>query len=367
MDNGVVLVVLGITISILLIVAVVLLIRILISGGNDKNLENQLRHEIDKSRQETIATVQGSIKNMANIIAQGQRNSADLQSKRLSEMNRQLNMSLEQVNKGLGEMQSLAIGVNDLQKLLSNVKTRGIIGEVQLGNILEQILAPDQYDENVAVTGTSERVEFAVKFPGNEGEYIYLPIDSKFPGDAYMNLKNAYEEGDKLSIKAAKDNLKNAIIKAAKDIRNKYILPPYTTEFAIMFLPFEGLYAEVLRLGMVEKLQGDYRVTIAGPTTMAAMLNSFQMGFRSLALQKQSGHVWNTLSKVRTEFDKFQDVLDKSQKRLNSVQQDLENLVGTRSRAIRKTLKDIDNYSDELKDNKDEANFAHGFFADDEE
>lgn len=366
MDNGVILLVIGITISILLIITVVLLIRILVAGGNDKKLENQLRHEIDKSRQETIATVQGSIKNMANIIAQGQRNSADMQSKRLAEMNRQLNISLEQVNKGLGEMQNLAVGVNDLQKLLSNVKTRGIVGEIQLGNILEQILAPEQYDENVAVTGTTERVEFAVKFPGNEGECVYLPIDSKFPGDAYMNLQNAYDEGDKLSIKAAKDNLKNAIIKAAKDIRNKYILPPYTTEFAIMFLPFEGLYAEVLRLGMVEKLQQDYRVTIAGPTTMAAMLNSFQMGFRSLALQKQSGHVWNTLSKVRTEFDKFQDVLDKSQKKLNAVQQDLESLVGTRSRAIRRTLKDVDNYSDTLNDNN-KASFVNEFFTDDEE
>ena len=238
-------------------------------------------------------------------------------------------------------MQNLAAGVGDLKKVLSNVKTRGILGEIQLGAILEQILAPGQYEENVAVKGGSERVEFAVKFPGEGDAPVYLPIDSKFPADAYMNLQTAYDTGDRQLIKAATDNLRNAVLKAARDIRTKYIAPPRTTEFAIMFLPFEGLYAEVLRLGLVDTLQRDYRINIAGPTTMSAMLNSFQMGFRSIALQKQSGQVWDTLAKVRNEFDKFGDVLIKTQSRMEQTQRDLEALVGVRTRGIQRALKDV--------------------------
>ena len=254
---------------------------------------------------------------------------------------RQVSERLEQVTRGLGEMQNLAAGVGDLKKVLSNVKTRGILGEIQLGAILEQILAPGQYEENVAVKGGSERVEFAVKFPGEGDAPVYLPIDSKFPADAYMNLQTAYDTGDRQLIKAATDNLRNAVLKAARDIRTKYIAPPRTTEFAIMFLPFEGLYAEVLRLGLVDTLQRDYRINIAGPTTMSAMLNSFQMGFRSIALQKQSGQVWDTLAKVRNEFDKFGDVLIKTQSRMEQTQRDLEALVGVRTRGIQRALKDV--------------------------
>ena len=254
---------------------------------------------------------------------------------------RQVSDTLEQVTRGLGEMQNLAAGVGDLKKVLSNVKTRGILGEIQLGAILAQILSPEQYEENAAVKGGSERVEYAVKFPGEGDGYVYLPIDSKFPADAYMNLQNAYDTSDRQLIKSATDGLKNAVLKAAKDIKTKYINPPRTTEFAIMFLPFEGLYAEVLRLGMVEVLQRDYRVSIAGPTTMAAMLNSFQMGFKSLALQKRSGEVWDTLAKVRTEFDKFGDVLSKTQTKMEQAQKDLEALVGVRTRGIQRALKNV--------------------------
>ena len=184
-------------------------------------------------------------------------------------------------------------------------------------------------------------MEFAVKFPGVGDNYVYLPIDSKFPADAYTNLLDAYDTGDKQLIKMATDGLRNAVLKAAKDIRNKYISPPMTTEFAIMFLPFEGLYAEVLRQGIVDTLQRDYRINIAGPTTMAAMLNSFQMGFRSLALQKQSGEVWDTLAKVRNEFDKFGDVLIKTQNKMEQAQKDLETLVGVRTRGIQRALKSV--------------------------
>lgn len=261
---------------------------------------------------------------------------------------RQVSDTLEQVTRGLGEMQTLAAGVGDLKKVLSNVKTRGILGEIQLGAILEQILSPEQYDTNVAVTGTTERVEYAVKFPGKGDDFVYLPIDSKFPADAYSNLLDAYDLGDKTLIKAANDSLRAAIFKAAKDIRNKYIQPPATTEFAVMFLPFEGLYAEVLRQGAVEQLQRDYRVTIAGPTTMAAMLNSFQMGFKSLALQKRSGEVWDTLAKVRNEFDKFGDVLAKTQNKMEQAQKDLETLVGVRTRGIQRALKNVSNTGDYL-------------------
>ena len=338
------LLIIGIPALVLIILAIIIIIKLsgLSCDRSDRMLETELRNEINRSRLETIDIVQSTMKNMAGVISRNQRDTADIQNRRLAEMNRSLNESLEQMNKGLGEMQSLAMNVGDLKKILGNVKTRGIVGEIQLGAILEQILAPDQYEENAAVTGTSERVEFAVRFPGEGKDTVYLPIDSKFPADVYFNLQQAYESGDRQSIRAASDNLRNAILKSAKDIRNKYIMPPYTTEFAVMFLPFEGLYAVVLRLGMVERLQQDYHIAIAGPTTMAAMLNSFQMGFRSLALQKQSGQVWDTLSRVRTEFDKFEEVLARTQKRLEQTQSELEKLVGARTRSIQHSLETLD-------------------------
>ena len=403
------------TLLILVVLVIILLIRTRSgrlsgsAGYGGGGLPRELREEMYRSRQETIGMVQSSVKNMGDMLSQAQRESMELQSRRLSELNkqfartsmdieqrlenirismekkvsnmteennrqlaemrntvdeklqktleerigrsfRQVSESLQQVTRGLGEMQNLAAGVGDLKKVLSNVKTRGIVGEIQLGAILQQILSPEQYEENIAVKGGSERVEYAVKFPGEGDRPVYLPIDSKFPGDAYLNLQDAYDTGDRQLIKIATDNLRNAVIKAAKDIRSKYIQPPQTTEFAILFLPFEGIYAEVLRLGNVESLQRDYRINIAGPTTMAAMLNSFQMGFKSIALQRRSGEVWDTLAKVRTEFEKFGNVLVKTQTKMEQAQKDLETLVGVRTRGIQRALKNVSVLGEETED-----------------
>ncbi len=249
---------------------------------------------------------------------------------------------LEQVYKGLGEMQTLATGVGDLKKVLSNVKTRGILGEIQLGAILKEILAPEQYEENVVTVPSSRNpVEFAVKMPSGDG-FVYLPIDSKFPGDAFYELQSAYESGDAELIKTALSTLLSRIKGFAKDIHDKYIEPPYTTDFAIMFLPFEGLYAEVVNQGLVEQLQNTYKVNIAGPSTMAALLNSLQMGFKTLAIQKRSVEVWNILSSVKTEFDKFGEVLEATQTRLEQANKELDKLVGVRTRAIQKRLKAVE-------------------------
>lgn len=259
---------------------------------------------------------------------------------RMTESFQLVNERLEQVYKGLGEMQSLAVGVGDLKKTLSGVKTRGILGEIQLGAILQEILAPEQYEMNFMVN--HKPVEFAVKLPGDGGEPVYLPIDSKFPLDAYANLMEAYENGTPEAVKAATALLRGRVQGFAKDIHAKYINPPYTTDFAIMFLPTEGLYAEVVRLGLFEQLQRDYRVSIAGPSTMAAILNSFQMGFRSIAVQKRSGEVWKVLGAVKTEFDKFQDVLVKAQDKLTRVNSDLDTLITTRTRKIQRSLKEVE-------------------------
>ena len=254
-----------------------------------------------------------------------------------------VNERLEQVYKGLGEMQNLAVGVGDLKKVLSNVKTRGILGEIQLDAILKEILAPDQYEVNVAtVPNSKNRVEFAVKLPGEDERPVYLPIDSKFPGDAYQQLQEAYDSGSAEAVNAAFAVLAQRIKAFAKDIRDKYIEPPYTTEFAVMFLPFEGLYAEVVNRGLVEVLQRDYRVNIAGPSTMAALLNSLQMGFRTIAIQKRSGEVWEILGAVKTEFDKFGDILDATQQRLDQANKELDKLVGVRTRAIQRKLRSVE-------------------------
>ena len=229
-----------------------------------------------------------------------------------------VNERLEQVYKGLGEMRTLAVGVGDLKKVLSNVKTRGILGEIQLGSILKEILAPEQYEENVVTKHRStERVEFAVKLPAEDDGFIYLPIDSKFPGDTYAALQDAYESGSKEAVDAAAKILLTTLKKEAKDIRDKYIDPPSTTEFAVMFLPTEGLYAEAVNRGMVEVLQRDYKVNIAGPSTMAALLNSLQMGFKTLAVQKRSAEGWKILGSVKNEVEKFNDVLTLTQHQLD--------------------------------------------------
>ena len=254
---------------------------------------------------------------------------------------------LEQVYKGLGEMQSLASGVGDLKKVLSNVKTRGILGEIQLGAILEQILSPDQYEENIMTKkGSSERVEFAIKLPGDEDGVVYLPIDAKFPADTYTKLVDAYEKGNPEEIEQAVKMLERAIKSFAKSIHDKYIEPPQTTDFGIMFLPFEGLYAEVVRRGMVESLQRDYKINIAGPTTMAALLNSLQMGFKTLAIQKHSSEVWNVLGAVKTEFDKFGDVLAMTQQRINQANTELDKLIGARTRKIQNKLRNVASLSE---------------------
>ena len=266
---------------------------------------------------------------------------------RISQSFKLVSERLEQVYKGLGEMQNLAAGVGDLKKVLTNVKTRGILGEVQLGAILEQILAPDQYEENVRTRSTgSERVEFAVKLPGDGDGIVWLPIDAKFPGDAYAALVEAYESGDAAAIELAAKNLERVIKSEARDIRDKYVEPPYTTDFGIMFLPFEGLYAEVVRRGLLEVLQRDYKINIAGPTTMAALLNSLQMGFKTLAIQKHSSEVWDVLGAVKTEFDKFGTVLEATQARINQANAELDTLIGTRTRSIQRKLRGVTSLGD---------------------
>ena len=261
---------------------------------------------------------------------------------RIGQSFRTVNESLEQVSRGLGGMQNLARGVGDLKKVLSNVKTRGNLGEIQLGAILEEILAPDQYDTNVNTTGSGrEVVEFAVKMPGENGNRVWLPIDSKFPGDSYAALLDAYDRADPGAVEAARKNLAQVVKKEAKDIREKYIAPPNTTDFGVMFLPSEGLYAEVIRMGLLETLQREYRVNVAGPATMAALLNSLQMGFRTLAIGRRTSEVWNTLSAVKTEFGKFEEVLRKAQDNLAKTSTNLDQLIGVRTRVMQQKLKDL--------------------------
>ena len=267
-----------------------------------------------------------------------------------------VNERLEQVYKGLGEMQNLAVGVGDLKKVLSNVKTRGILGEIQLGTILEEILAPEQYEVNIATKkGSRDVVEFAVKLPAKDDGFIYLPIDSKFPGDSYAALRDAYELGSKEAVDAAAKQLITTIKREAKDIRDKYIDPPNTTEFAIMFLPFEGLYSEVVNRGMVEVLQKDYKVNIAGPSTMAALLNSIQMGFKTLAVQKRSAEVWKVLGTVKKEFETFNSVLEATQKRITQANEELDKLVGVRTRKIQRSLSAVETDSLVLEDGLDNS------------
>ncbi|WP_367925454.1 DNA recombination protein RmuC [uncultured Ruthenibacterium sp.] len=253
-----------------------------------------------------------------------------------------VSQQLESVYKGLGEMQNLATGVGDLKKVLSNVKTRGILGEIQLGAILEQILAAEQYQENVmTVPGSGERVEYAVRLPGDGENPVWLPIDAKFPVDAYSALQDAYEEADAAKVESAGRMLEQRVRGFAKDIHEKYVCVPYTTEFAIMFVPVEGLYAELVRRGMVEKLQNESKIVLAGPTTMAALLNSLQMGFRTLAIQKRSGEVWQVLGNVKAEFDTFGKVLAQAQNRIEQAGSELEKLVGVRTRQIQRKLRGV--------------------------
>ena len=250
------------------------------------------------------------------------------------------------VQKGLGEMQNIASGVGDLKKVLSNVKTRGVLGEIQLGNILEEIMAPDQYATNVKTKkGSDALVEFAIKLPGRgkSDEPVFLPIDAKFPQEDYVRLQNAYEAGDAIAVELSKKALLQAVKKFAKEISLKYIDPPHTTDFGIMFLPIEGLFAEVIRQpDMIAMLQREFKIVVTGPTTLAAMLNSLQMGFKTLAIQRRSSEVWNVLAAVKKEFNSFGGVLEKAQKKINEANKEIENLVGTRTRMIQSKLKNVE-------------------------
>lgn len=299
-----------------------------IQQENDKHIDD-MRTMVEKSLDSVRATVDEKLQKTLN--------------ERITESFKLVNDRLTEVYQGLGEMKNLAVGVGDLKKVLTNVKTRGTLGEVQLGAILEEVLTPEQYVKNFdAKRKSQERVEYAVRLPGESDEPVYLPIDSKFPSDAYVQLLDAYDSGDPAAVASAQKHLCNVVSKFGADIRDKYIDPPRTTEFAIMFLPTEGIYAEVVRLGMIEKLQAECRVNIAGPSTMAALLNSLRMGFSILAMQKRSGEAWRVLGAVKTEFTTFENVLLSAQKRLNSANEDLEKLIGTRTRAIMRKLREVE-------------------------
>ncbi len=268
-------------------------------------------------------------------------------SERLGQSFETVGKQLIEVQKGLGEMQTIASDVGGLKKVLSNVKLRGGVGEVQLALLLEQILAPSQYDANVRTKlGSSEPVEFAIKLPGrseDESAFVYLPIDAKFPKDTYEHLLAAYESALPEEIEAASKNLETTIKKMAKDIRDKYLDPPNTTDFAIMFLPFESIYAEVIRRSsLIDQLRSEFQITVAGPTTLMAILNSLQMGFRTLALQKRSSEVWKVLGAVKTEFEKFGGMLEKAQKNIQTGLGQLDDVVGTRTRAIQRQLRTVE-------------------------
>ena len=254
----------------------------------------------------------------------------------------QVSARLEQVYKGLGEMQQLASNVGDLKKVLSNVKTRGTLGEVQLGRILGDILAPGQYRENFSTRpGSRDVVEFAVVLPGAGEQQVYLPIDAKFPADAYAQLLDAQESGGADLLASAQKQFIQRMRVFAKDIHEKYVEPPYTTDFGILFLPFEGLYAQALQLGLLERLQRDYKVTLAGPATMAALLTSLQMGFQTLAIQQRSSEVWEVLGAVKTEFDRFSAALQATRQRLDQAGGELDRLVGSRTRMIQRKLAQV--------------------------
>jgi len=264
------------------------------------------------------------------------------------------------VQKGLGEMQTIASGVGDLKKVLTNVKTRGVLGEIQLGNILEEIMAPDQYESNVKTkSGSDALVEYAVKLPGRnpQEKSVYLPIDAKFPQEDYVRLQSAYEAGDSVAVEVSLKALLQAVKKFAKDISTKYIDPPNTTDFGIMFLPVEGLFAEVVRQpDMIAFLQREYKIVVTGPTTLAAMLNSLQMGFKTLAIQKRSSEVWKVLAAVKKEYSTFGEEKKKAQKKINEANHEIENLVGTRTRMMQSKLKNVEQLEVSNHQQEEESN-----------
>ncbi len=308
---------------------------------NEEKLE-QMRRTMENKLQALQEENNGKLEQIRIVVDEKLQTSLD---KRLGESFKQVSERLEQVYKGLGEMRNLASGVGDLKKVLVNVKTRGVWGEIQLGNILEQILTSDQYDTNVVTKkGGNDRVEFAVKLPGPDAageKVVWLPIDAKFPQEDYQRLVDAQERADKTAADRHMKNLENRIKIEAKSIKEKYIDPPNTTDFGIMFLPVEGLYAEVLRRpGLCDVLQRDYRIAVAGPTTLAALLNSLQMGFRTLAIEKRSSEVWEVLGKVKTEFSNFGAVLARTKKKLQEASNTIDQ-AEVRTRAIERKLRDV--------------------------
>lgn len=316
----------------------------------DKNVKsfNDLQHEkFGQLETKQNELVQGTEKKLESIRVTVEEKLEKTLSERLGQSFETVGKQLIEVQKGLGEMQTIASDVGGLKKVLSNVKLRGGVGEVQLAMLLEQILAPTQYDANVKTkAGSSEPVEFAIKLPGkseDENSFVYLPIDAKFPKDTYEHLLTAYENAIPEEIETATKNLENTIKKMAKDIRDKYIDPPNTTDFAILFLPFESIYAEVIRRSaLVDQLRDEFKITVAGPTTLVAILNSLQMGFRTLALQKRSSEVWKVLGAVRTEFDNFGGLLQKAQKNIQTGLGQLDDVMGKRTRAIQRQLRNVE-------------------------
>lgn len=313
---------------------------------NREELANSLKNLTD-----TMALRQGELIKSTEAKLEKMRETVDEKlhktlEERLGQSFKLVSERLEAVQKGLGEMQNLASGVGDLKKVLSNVKTRGVLGEIQLGNILEQIMAPEQYEANVKTKkGSNDHVEFAIKLPGKDdlGQEVYLPIDAKFPQEDYVRLQTAYDSADLAGIDSASKALSASIKKFAKDIRDKYIDPPHTTDFGIMFLPLEGLFAEVVRQPeLVAILQREYKIIVTGPTTLAAMLNSLQMGFKTLAIQKRSSEVWQILGAVKTEFTKFGGVLEKARKKISEADDELEKLVTTRTNVMLTKLRKVE-------------------------
>jgi len=303
------------------------------------NLQREKFSELNRRQEELMKSTELRLEKIRETVDEKLQKTLET---RLGQSFEMVSNQLQAVQKGLGEMQSLANGVGDLKRVLTNVKSRGVLGEYQLQAILENLLSPDQYIVNAAVgNGSRERVEFAVKMPGQE-ESILLPIDAKFPQESYLRLVDAYEIASKSAIELNRNELFKAIRKAASDIQSKYIQPPYTTDFAILFLPVESLYAEILREpGLVQEIQTTYKVIVTGPTTLSAILNSLQMGFRTLAIQKRSSEVWQVLGAVKSEFGKFGELIERTQKKLGEANSELDKLVGARTRAIQRKLKDV--------------------------
>lgn len=367
-----------ILVSLNLFLSVYLLLKLSLNKKEDDRLERLLREELSNSRRELTQNFESvtkqflmltqmneqKLENLRKVIQDNLKNIQEDNSNKLEKMRatvdeklhatleRRLGESfkvvsdrLEMVHKGLGEMQNLANGVGDLKKVLTNVKTRGTWGEIQLGFLLEQLLTPEQYEKNIVTkkSGRDSRdpVEFAIKLPGKDGHPVYIPIDAKFPKEDYERLIVAQEEGNLGGVEEATKAIEARIKLEAKKIRDKYIDPPFTTDFAILYLPTEGLYAEVLRRpGLSEALQRDFRVTIAGPTTISAVLNSLQMGFRTLAVEKRAGEVWMLLGTVKAEFGKFGDILEKTHLKLKQASDEIES-AAKKSRTIEKKLKDV--------------------------